>query len=220
MATQYFVTVPGQKKQSVIVPDNCNWGDFCRRIFEKTGVRIFNGFSYKGQGGSINTVPMQSPASKATIWDGTTQLSLSTFLIPAPVQATGTSSTAAGSLTSGSYFAKVTYVNPAGETIASAESAAIVLGSTGEVIVNSPVAAGDATGWNCYLCKTTTGTEKLQNSSAVAIGTNFTVTSLLSVTSPPVSNTASAPLTATTPVTSIGIASGDELMVFNVPVGG
>ena len=220
MATQYYVTVPGQKKQSVIVPDTCSWSLFCEYVFKLTGIRIFNGFGVIGQGGSTVTVPRISGANNATIWDGTTQLSLGDFLIPAPAQATGTSSTAAGSLTSGSYYAVVTYVNPAGETVASAESAAIVLASTGEVIVNSPVAVADATGWNCYLCKTTPGTEKLQNGSPVAIGTNFTVTTLLSVTSPPVTNTASSPLLASTPVSSLGIANNDELIVFNVPVGG
>lgn len=47
-----YLTVPGMKKQPVIVPDNATIADFCRQAFEVTGIRLFNGFGYKGYAGS------------------------------------------------------------------------------------------------------------------------------------------------------------------------
>lgn len=82
------------------------------------------------------------------------------------------SAASGGSLAATTYFVKVAYINPAGETIASPESSLAVAASH-VLVVTSPAAAGTATGWNVYV-STSTGTEQLQNSTEIPLGTNWT----------------------------------------------
>lgn len=82
-------------------------------------------------------------------------------------------SVAGGALAATTYFVKITYVTPYGETLASAEaSQAVALNNL--LTVTSPAAVTGASGWNVYV-STTTGTETKQNGSTpIAIGTNYT----------------------------------------------
>ncbi len=110
----------------------------------------------------------------------------STAAIPA---APALSSVASGSLAGATYYVKITYTNPAGETDASTESN-LAVASSHVVQVTSPSASGDATGYNVYV-STATGTETKQNASPIAIGTNWTepTTGLISGSAMPVANT-------------------------------
>lgn len=93
-------------------------------------------------------------------------------VLSAPATPTGSTSTASGSWSATTYYVKITYVNPYGESLPSSE-ANFVLASAGKIIVNSPAASGNANGWKCYI-GLTSGTETCQNSNvALAIGSNF-----------------------------------------------
>src|SRR5947208_2230941 len=131
---QIFVTVPGMKKEPVLVSDTATVADFARKVFEQTGVTLFNGFGLKGQNGTY-TVPVAASITKATGYDltSTTAKAFSTYSLPTPPTATGISASASGgALAANTYFTRVTYVNPAGETLASTESAgqAVILNGT------------------------------------------------------------------------------------------
>jgi len=82
----------------------------------------------------------------------------------------------AGALTGqGTISVKVALVSPTGASAAS-PAAALAVTDAHELVVASPVAdtAGTATGYNVYLGAA--GSEKLQNVSPIALGTNFTLT--------------------------------------------
>ncbi len=79
------------------------------------------------------------------------------------------SSVAAGTLAATTYYVKITYVNAAGETLPSAE-ANLAVAADYVLSVASPAATSGASGWNVFV-STATGTETLQNSSPIAIGT-------------------------------------------------
>jgi hypothetical protein len=86
------------------------------------------------------------------------------------------------------YYVKVTYINSVGETLSSAEFTTTT--SPGYwPVVNSPAASGNATAYNVYI-GLSSGLEKLQNSTPVSLGTDFTLAALNNTVSPPTSNTA------------------------------
>lgn len=97
--------------------------------------------------------------------------------------------TPGGPLIARTYFIRVTYVNAAGETIASAENH-VAIAAGRRLTVNSPPALAGATGYNVY-AGTTAGSGTLQNSAAIAIGTRFTepATGLVAGTAPPAADT-------------------------------
>lgn len=115
-----------------------------------------------------------------------------------------------GTLSSTTYYVRITYVNGAGETLASTE-VSFAVGANNVLVVASPAASGAgsyaATGWNVYV-SSSTGTETKQNGATpIAIGTNWTepTTGLVAGGSLPGSNTTAAPqdtmtLTAGEPV--------------------
>ena len=86
-----------------------------------------------------------------------------------PPAAPTLSSVAAGTLAATTYYVKITYVNAAGETLPSAE-ASLAVAADYVLSVASPAATSGASGWNVFV-STATGTETLQNSSPIAIGT-------------------------------------------------
>ena len=86
-----------------------------------------------------------------------------------PPAAPTLSSVAAGTLAATTYYVKTTYVNAAGETLPSAE-ANLAVAADYVLSVASPPATSGASGWNVFV-STATGTETLQNSSPIAIGT-------------------------------------------------
>jgi hypothetical protein len=99
-------------------------------------------------------------------------------------------SSSGGSLATGTVYVKLTYVTPAGETPASRESSVSVTGPTGEVTVTGPASnvalTGNnaPTGYNVYSASASGGEVK-QNTTPIAIGTNYIITSLMTGTSSP-----------------------------------
>lgn len=88
-------------------------------------------------------------------------------------------SVAGGSITFGATFAKVTLVSATGaESPASAE-ATLTLAAAHQLVVTSPAAVVGFIGYNVYL-SAATGTEKLQNTTPIAFGTNYTQVAALS----------------------------------------
>ncbi|HEV2359516.1 MAG TPA: peptidoglycan-binding protein [bacterium] len=112
--------------------------------------------------------------------------------LAAPGAAALTSSAAAAT----TFFAQVTYVNARGETTVSAE-ASLAVPAGRLLVVTSPRAFGDATGYNVYI-SAATGTETKQSAAATAIGTNFTMpaTGLVAGAAPPAANTTGRPALA------------------------
>lgn len=89
------------------------------------------------------------------------------------------------------YFAKTTYINPVGESQASAEGSTSC-GVGFLPVVVSPAASGDATGYRVYM-SLTTGTEGLQTTTApITLGTDYPlpVAGVLSGSPVPAINTA------------------------------
>lgn len=116
------------------------------------------------------------------------QNTASYYAVINPPSAPTTGSTAGGSLSSTTYYVKVTYVDATGESTASSETSQAVAASH-LLTVTSPGSSGLATGYNVYV-STTTGTETLQNASPIAIGTGWTepTSGLIAGTSPPTQN--------------------------------
>jgi hypothetical protein len=106
------------------------------------------------------------------------------------------SSVAGGILPATTYYVVITYLNTIGETVGSAE-ASIAIAANNLPQVASPASPyGDAVSYNVYM-GLTSGSEQLQNSSPVALGTPFTLSQYGIVTigtptppPPPLVNTA------------------------------
>ncbi|MGH9397167.1 MAG: hypothetical protein ACRD18_10005 [Terriglobia bacterium] len=100
-------------------------------------------------------------------------------------------SVSGGTLPSTTYYVVLTYVNALGETTPSTEaSLAVALGSL--LVAESPAPSGNSTGYNIYVASSS-GAERLQNSSPVPLGQKWTLPAAgLSTVgiSPPPSNTA------------------------------
>jgi hypothetical protein len=75
----------------------------------------------------------------------------------------------------GTYYVRISYVTPTGETPGSLETT-LTVGSGQTLSVASPLLDKNniATGWNCYI-GATSQKETLQNTSPIAIGTSFPV---------------------------------------------
>jgi hypothetical protein len=101
---------------------------------------------------------------------------------PAPLIAAGAAAnTANATLPAGSYFGKFTYVYQSGEGAVGPESLAVaVVGPNNSIVWTTPAAQAGATGYNIYTTGPggASGTELKQNAAPIAIGTNFTQTSL------------------------------------------
>ena len=110
-----------------------------------------------------------------------------------PPAAPTLSSVAAGTLAATTYYVKITYVNAAGETLPSAE-ASLAVAADYVLSVASPAATSGASGWNVFV-STATGTETLQNSSPIAIGTAWQepTTGLISGSALPTTSTFGVP---------------------------
>lgn len=94
-----------------------------------------------------------------------------TELLAAPAGPT-LSSSAAGTLAATTYYVRITYMTAYGETPASPEENEAVAADH-VLVVDSPSSLTGATGWNVYV-GTTSGSETLQNSTPIAISTNWT----------------------------------------------
>lgn len=132
------------------------------------------------------------------------QVTLLQQLPPAAPAAPTLTSTAGGTITGATYYAKVTYVGAFGQTEPSGETSGAV-STNNLLVVDSPSAATDATGYNVYVA-TATGAETLQNSSPIAIGTNWTqpTTGLVTGSTPPTINP--------NPILPAGLVLGETLV--------
>jgi hypothetical protein len=92
----------------------------------------------------------------------------------------------------GTYKVVITYVNGVGETIGSVPTSITTSGGNLNIQVTSPPAYSNATGWNAYFTVASGTVFYLQNSSPIAIGTNYTQTVAISTAAfnPPVGTTA------------------------------
>lgn len=115
-----------------------------------------------------------------------------TKAIAAPATPTLTPNTTGGTLASGTYYVTVTYVASPGETQYATVASTAVTGPAGQVVVTSPSAETGATGYNVYASATNLASSWVkQNTSEIAIGTNYSIDSL-------VTGTAAAPTRNTT----------------------
>jgi hypothetical protein len=82
-----------------------------------------------------------------------------------------------GALAKATYYVKITYVTPTGETATSLE-ATLVVPANNLLVVAGPIADGEqiAVGWNCYIGTASWG-ETLQNSDPLQVGSAFTLPS-------------------------------------------
>jgi hypothetical protein len=114
------------------------------------------------------------PELQLTRWPLAPDVIASPALTPPPL-APVLSSVVGGSLPGATYYGKITYVTPTGETPASLE-ATLVVGADKLLQVASPAIDTQeiATGWNFYGGNETFG-ETLQNATPIAIGTPFTL---------------------------------------------
>lgn len=157
-----------------------------------TGINGTYTNTYAVAQGSSTTVTMpKSPVQFAHIRN------LSSAGVSAPVAAPSLSQVAGGSLAGTTYFVKITYVNPTGETTPSAESS-FAVSVNNLLVVAAPPALGTANGYNVYV-STTTGTETLQNTTPIALGTNWTLptSGLVAGSALPGANTTANVLTVT-----------------------
>jgi hypothetical protein len=90
------------------------------------------------------------------------------------VGASGSGST----IPNGTYYVWTTYINPAGETVASPVSAGTAISGGQNLVVTTPAASGNATQYNVYVSTSPTGARALQGS-ATALGSNNTLTALV-----------------------------------------
>ncbi|NMV36769.1 hypothetical protein [Ralstonia insidiosa] len=117
----------------------------------------------------------------------------------APIASPGApalSSSVAGALAATTYYVKYTLSTAVGETLPSAESS-LAVPANSVLVGQSPAAQNGVTGYNVYV-GTTTGNETKQNSTPIAIGTNWTepTTGLIAGAALPTASTAGSLLTA------------------------
>lgn len=96
---------------------------------------------------------------------------------------------AGGALAATTYYVQTIYVTPEGTTLPSPQEA-IAVPANSLLVVSSPPAVAGATGWNVGVSTTPTA-ETIQNTTPIAIGTNFTepTSGLISGAAMPTTNT-------------------------------
>ena len=152
---------------------------------------------------------------------GSEQTMLYNLVLDPPTSVTITPVTS-GSLPSRTYFVRVTYINPAGETLGSARQT-VNLGS-GQVLSVSPTASAfaDATAFNVYASETS-GQEVQQTITPVALGSFFQEPNggLISGPPTPTVSTAFMPKAFNDVVLTVATASGSQFTVnpFTAPSG-
>ena len=111
-----------------------------------------------------------------------------------------------GTVASGVYTVATTYMNAAGETIASAAGTVTTTGTTSTITVPAPSAPPGATGWYAYVSQAGGSTLTRQQASPSAIGTALTLTA-------PPTSTGAAPPAANTTGTSVTTWVRGELVI-------
>ncbi len=148
----------------------------------------------------------------------------------APAAPSLSTATTGGSLAAGIYKVEVTYTNPSGESLASAESSITTTGTTSTITITSPAAATNASGWNAYVTAVggASGSETKQNSSPIGIGTLLLFGSVTSGAALPNSDTTlCAPYfnttgftDATVPIAKVVTGASTITTITDVRVGG
>ena len=143
---------------------------------------------------SVNLPAMSgisSPWSICGFTDGNNAVVFNAPALAAPATPV-LSATTGGSIGATTYYAKITYINVAGETVGSTE-ASLAAGANHLLVIATPGAAGNATAYNVYVA-TGSGIETKQNVSPIALSSNWTepVGGLIAGATPPSSGTAPA----------------------------
>lgn len=160
-----------------------------RGLSKTTYTRAFvTGYYAAGDGANGNVYYDPTDTTSGAYFTG----SIAPITAPA---APALGSAAGGTLAATTYYVKVTYVTAAGETLPSAESS-LAVAVNNVLTVTSPSAQAGATGYNVYV-GTASGNETLQNSTPIAIGTNWTepTTGLIAGVAMPTASTAGSLLT-------------------------
>lgn len=138
----------------------------------------------------------QSTASAVNLYGGVAvqpYVKLGSAAINAPAQPSIALASGGSLPASTTYTIEMTYVNAAGETTVSPASSAVSTPSTCptsgtcEITVTSPAAETSATGYNIYA--STGGAYAKANTTAAAIGTNYTFSATATGSAPPGANT-------------------------------
>lgn len=163
----------------------------------------YTGYYFAGDGATGNVYYDPTDTTSGAYFTG------SIAPITAPAAPT-LGSAAGGTLAATTYYVKVTYVTAAGETLPSAESS-LAVAVNNVLTVTSPSAQAGATGYNVYV-STSAGTETKQNSTPIAIGTNWTepTSGLVSNGAPPATGTAGSLLTVSA-VTNGTLSVGQQV---------
>jgi hypothetical protein len=164
-----------------------------RRIFSDAAVTQQTQVTYTGGATPDNPKPIALSAPSA----------------PTGSVSTGSGTLAGGTSPTGDYYVKITYVNTYGESLPSSETGpgTFHLSSAGNITINSPVASGNATGWNVYISGTTNTETKQNGGTPISIGTNYTQSSaLVGGAALPGANTTSTKLAIT--ADSSGLTNG------------
>jgi hypothetical protein len=116
----------------------------------------------------------------------------------APAPPVPTKTNTGGTVLTGTYGVKVTYVSASGETLASAAGTVTTVADTSTITIPSPAPITGATGWYAYVTQVggSTYTRQQTAGSPTAIGTGLTLTA------PPTSSGAQAPTTAGCTITA------------------
>jgi len=160
------VTVTNPDTQQGTLPNAFRYG----QIFFQSGFETGDFSAWTST--SASGVTINSNASY--VHSGTYSARIHYKICGKPIVAPSLSQTAGGSLGATTYYVKETNTNALGETAASvATESSLAVSANNLLVVASPPAMVDITGWNVYV-GTSAGTETLQNVSPIAIGTNWT----------------------------------------------
>ncbi len=168
-------------------------------------------YGAKGDGRYINDGAMTSGAYV-----------LSVAGLTAPAAPTLAHAGTGGTILAGTYQVEVTYVNPYGETTASASASVTTTGSTSTITVNAPALQGGATAWYAYVTQAGGSSYTRQQPAGAPTvfgGPDTTPVLNLVLTAPPTSSGAQPPVsntTASNPFTSADVGKY-ALVWFNGP---
>ncbi|MBV9606985.1 MAG: PKD domain-containing protein, partial [Solirubrobacterales bacterium] len=129
-------------------------------------------------------VTLLMPPGVDVCLDGSNTLcSVNNFLTPPPP--TVSTSTTGGTLPTGTYQVEITYMTNAGEQVPTSPQSITTTGGTSSITITSPPSAPTVdgvtvTGWYAYITGPDGFTFQRQNSSPIAIGTDYTLGSVSS----------------------------------------
>ncbi len=147
-----------------------------------------------------------------------------------PAAPTLSTATTGGSLAAGIYKVEVSYTNPSGESLASAESSITTTGTTSTITITNPAAGTNASGWNAYVTAVggASASETKQNSTPTPMNSSLVITSITAGPALPAADTTgSAPWSntsgftdATVPIATVVTGASTITSITDVRVGG